>query len=100
MNASAIALVKSFYIVIDIHYNMMKTIQIRLPEEVLRQINREVKRGKYANRSDAIREYIRVGQLLEKITGLRKIIKKEGIKKEDLLSSDKIRKEVYEDLSE
>jgi len=43
----------------------MNSVQVRLSDEQLLPIDRKVKEGRYPNRSEAIRDYLRKAQLWE-----------------------------------
>lgn len=48
----------------------MQSVQIRLSDEQLKIIDRQVKAGRYPNRSEAIRDYLRKAQLWEALERL------------------------------
>lgn len=76
---------------------MMQTVQVRLPKQQVRQIDTEVKRGRYNSRSEAIRSALDKFGLLarverfqeaaewEKVIDFTKI-KKGGMEVQELLS--------------
>lgn len=49
----------------------MEKVQVRFPPEDLRKIEKEVKEGKYPNKSEAIRDKVRKSYILEAIVHMR-----------------------------
>ncbi len=76
----------------------MQPVQVRLSEEQLSELDRQVKSGRYPNRSEAIRDYLRKAQLweaLEKILSLGDM--EEDSEEEVAKRRERIRQEVYEE---
>lgn len=76
----------------------MTSIQVRLSEEQLAVIDRKVREGKYPNRSEAIRDYLRKAQLwevLERLFEMGDLDQDETAIRDDL---QRIRGEVYDEL--
>jgi len=77
----------------------MTSVQVRLSEEQLRMIDRAVRAGKYPNRSEAIRDYLRKAQLWEVLERLLEFGTIEDQSDEEIKADlDRIRSEVYEKL--
>ncbi len=76
----------------------MTSVQVRLSEEQLRMIDRSVEAGKYPNRSEAIRDYLRKAQLWEVLERLLEMGDLEGSEAEIKTDLERIRGEVYEKL--
>ena len=77
----------------------MTSVQVRLSEEQLRMIDRSVEAGKYPNRSEAIRDYLRKAQLWEVLERLLEMGDVEGRSEDDIDTAlERIRGEVYEKL--
>ena len=56
----------------------MTSVQVRLSEEQLKMIDRKVQEGRYPNRSEAIRDYLRKAQLWEVLERLPEMGDLEG----------------------
>lgn len=65
---------------------MMETVQIRLPKDKVRLIDREVKAGRFASRSDAVRAYIDQAHLQSVVNEFQRIAES------DNLSQDEVRR--------
>jgi Arc/MetJ-type ribon-helix-helix transcriptional regulator len=77
----------------------MRTVQIRITPEQLRNIDEKVKEGKFQSRSEAIRGYIRKAEFFEALLEFRKLTAQAGLTEEEVWSDDKaIRKALYERL--
>ncbi|MFP4052141.1 MAG: ribbon-helix-helix domain-containing protein [Thermoplasmata archaeon] len=61
----------------------MKKVQVRFLPEDLRKIEKEVKEGKYPNKSEAIRDKVRKSYILEAIVYMREAT--EGLDEEEEL---------------
>jgi Arc/MetJ-type ribon-helix-helix transcriptional regulator len=75
----------------------MKTVQIRLTEEQLRMIDEKIKEGKYPNRSEAIRDYVRRAELWELFSRFLDLTEKKPISIEKL---EQTREKVYQEFIE
>lgn len=76
----------------------MTSVQVRLSDEQLAMIDRRVQEGKYPNRSEAIRDYLRKAQLwevLERLFEMGDLDQDEAAIRDDL---QRIRGEVYDEL--
>jgi Arc/MetJ-type ribon-helix-helix transcriptional regulator len=74
----------------------MQTVQIRLPEEQLKKIDKEVKSGLYKSRSDAIRDYLSRIEFLKMFDDFQEIIDQENIDKKQLtVALSSARKKLY-----
>ncbi len=74
----------------------MQTVQIRLPEEQLKKIDKEVKSGLYKSRSDAIRDYLMRIEFLKMFDSFQETIEGENIDKEKLIAELSLaRKKLY-----
>jgi Arc/MetJ-type ribon-helix-helix transcriptional regulator len=77
----------------------MTSVQVRLSEEQLRMIDRAVRAGKYPNRSEAIRDYLRKAQLWEVLERFLEFGTIEDQSDEEIKADlDRIRSGVYEKL--
>ena len=65
----------------------METLQIRLPQKQLREIDTKVRKGTYRSRSEAIRDYIDRIEFLSLIDEFQKIIEDRGVPKKELLKA-------------
>ncbi len=65
----------------------MQTVQIRLPEEQLKKIDKEVKSGLYKSRSDAIRDYLSRIEFLKMFDDFQEIVDQENINKKELTTA-------------
>lgn len=63
----------------------METLQIRLPEEQVQNIDFQIKRGVFKSRSDAIRNALERLRFLALMDSFRDVIEKEEVSKENLL---------------
>lgn len=63
----------------------MKNVQVRFPEEQLKFIDQMVKEGKYASRSEAIRDCVRKTELLEVMEKFTQLTQQVGLTKEEAL---------------
>lgn len=75
----------------------METIQIRLPEKEVKDIDRRVRKREYPSRSEAIRDMIRRAELFEVMSGFMNLVKEEGVGRKDI-SKEGVRKEVYREM--
>ena len=75
----------------------MTSVQVRLSKEQLRLIDRAVRAGKYPNRSEAIRDYLRKAQLWEVLERLLEMGDLEGSEEEIRADLKRLRAEVYEE---
>jgi len=75
----------------------MKTVQIRLTEEQLRRIDEKVKEGKYPNRSEAIRDYVRRAELWELFSRFLDLTERRPLSLETL---EQTRQKVYHNFLE
>lgn len=74
----------------------MQSVQIRISDEQLKIIDRKVKEGRYPNRSEAIRDYLRKAQLWEALEKLLELGDREGKSEEEVaLDLARIREKVY-----
>ncbi len=73
----------------------MQSVQIRLSDEQLKIIDRKVKEGRYPNRSEAIRDYLRKAQLWEAMEKLLELGDREGSEEEVAADLARIREKVY-----
>lgn len=74
----------------------METLQIRLPEEQIQNIDLQIKKGVFKSRSDAVRNALERLRFLALMDSFRDVIEKEEVSKENLLKElKKIRKELY-----
>ncbi len=62
----------------------MDTLQIRLPRQLVRDIDRDVRRGVYRSRSDAIRMKLERQELLSIFRELQGVFEEEGMNKNEL----------------
>ncbi len=62
----------------------MQTLQIRLPEEQLKKIDKEVKSGLYKSRSEAIRDYLARMDFLKMFDDFQEIIDQDNVDKKKL----------------
>ena len=77
----------------------MTSVQVRLSEEQLRLIDRVVRAGKYPNRSEAIRDYLRKAQLWEVLERLLEMGEIEGQSESEIQADlEHVRAEVYQKL--
>jgi len=77
----------------------MTSVQVRLSEEQLRIIDRKVQEGRYPNRSEAIRDYLRKAQLWEVLERFLEFGTIEDQSDEEIKADlDRIRSGVYEKL--
>lgn len=76
----------------------MPSVQVRLSEEQLRMIDRAVRAGKYPNRSEAIRDYLRKAQLWEVLERLLEMGDLNEDEEEIRSDLGRLRSEVYEKL--
>ena len=76
----------------------MTPVQVRLSEEQLRMIDRAVREGKYPNRSEAVRDYLRKAQLWEVLERLLEMGDLEESEEEIRADLERLRREVYEKL--
>jgi len=77
----------------------MTPVQVRLSEEQLKMIDRAVREGKYPNRSEAVRDYLRKAQLWEVLERILEFGAIEDQSDEEIKADlDRIRSEVYEKL--
>lgn len=77
----------------------MQTVQIRLTPAQLNSIDQKVKEGRYQNRSEAIRDYIRQTEFFEALTEFRKLAQAAGLSEEELNQEDEAtRKDLYQKL--
>ena len=63
---------------------MMETVQIRLPKDKVRLIDREVKAGRFASRSDAVRAYIDQAHLQSVMNEFQRIAESDKLSREDV----------------
>ncbi len=77
----------------------MTSVQVRLSEEQLKMIDRAVRAGKYPNRSEAIRDYLRKAQLWEVLERLLEMGDLEGSEAEIQADLERLRAEVSERLN-
>lgn len=75
----------------------MSSVQVRLSDEQLALIDRKVNEGRYPNRSEAIRDYLRKAQLWEVLERLLELGDVHG-KREKQLKADlvRVREKVYQ----
>jgi putative addiction module CopG family antidote len=74
----------------------MQAVQVRLSEEQLKFIERQVRAGKYPNRSEAIRDYLRKAQLWEVLERILELGDRGEESEEEIKASiDRIREKVY-----
>ncbi len=74
----------------------MQTVQIRLPEEQLKKIDKEIKGGLYKSRSEAIRDYLARIEFLKMFDDFQEIVSQENINREELTDSiSSARKKLY-----
>lgn len=71
----------------------MKTVQIRLTEQQLADIDEKVKAGVYPNRSEAIRDYVRKAEFMELFNRFFEVTAGTSASEEDL---DRVRQELWE----
>ncbi len=77
----------------------MTSVQVRLSEEQLRLIDRVVQAGKYPNRSEAIRDYLRKAQLWEVLERLLEMGEIEDQSESEIQADlERVRAEVYQKL--
>jgi Arc/MetJ-type ribon-helix-helix transcriptional regulator len=77
----------------------MTSVQVRLSEEQLKMIDRAVQAGKYPNRSEAVRDYLRKAQLWEVLEKLLEMGDIAGQSEEEIKDDlQRIRGEVYQKL--
>ncbi len=77
----------------------MQSVQIRLSDEQLQLIDRQVKAGRYPSRSEAIRDYLRKAQLWEAIEKLLTLGDGEGHSEEEIAARlVRTREKVYRQL--
>lgn len=77
----------------------MEKVQVRFPREDLEKIEKEVKEGKYPNKSEAIRDKVRKSYILEAVVQMRRAT--EGIDREEALEKlEEHRTEKYEEFKE
>lgn len=77
----------------------MTAVQVRLSEEQLRLIDRKVQEGKYPNRSEAIRDYLRKAQIWEVLERLLEFGDIDGESDEAIEQGlERIREKVYRKL--
>lgn len=69
---------------------------MRFPSEDLRRIEKEVKEGKYPNKSEAIRDKVRKSYILEAIVYMREATENLD-EEEELEKLEKIRDRKYEE---
>ncbi|MEM2941658.1 MAG: ribbon-helix-helix domain-containing protein [Thermoproteota archaeon] len=75
----------------------MQAVQVRLSEEQLALIDRKVKAGKYPNRSEAIRDYLRKAQLWEALERIFELGDRSGQGDEEIQADlGRIREKVYQ----
>lgn len=48
----------------------MRAIQVRLPENIIKEIDKEVKKGNYENKSDYIRSKLRYERAIDQLIGI------------------------------
>jgi Arc/MetJ-type ribon-helix-helix transcriptional regulator len=74
----------------------MQAVQVRLSDEQLDLIDRKVRTGKYPNRSEAIRDYLRKAQLWEVLERILELGDR-GEQSEEKVKADlgRIREKVY-----
>ncbi len=65
----------------------METIQIRLPEGQLKKIDKEIKKGAYKSRSDAIRDYLARMEFLSMFNEFQEIADESKIDKKKLMQA-------------
>ncbi|MCK4491216.1 MAG: ribbon-helix-helix protein, CopG family [Candidatus Altiarchaeales archaeon] len=75
----------------------METIQIRLPEKEIKDMDKRVREGEYPSRSEAIRDMIRRAELFGIMSGFMELVKEEGISREEIGKGD-IRGEVHREI--
>ncbi|MDA2922686.1 hypothetical protein MYX07_05490 [Patescibacteria group bacterium AH-259-L07] len=74
----------------------METLQIRLPEKQLQDIDLQVKKGVFKSRSDAVRSALERLRFLAFMDAFRDVIEKENVNKKDLLKElQNARRELY-----
>ncbi|GIX46092.1 MAG: hypothetical protein KatS3mg131_0303 [Candidatus Tectimicrobiota bacterium] len=73
----------------------MTPVQVRLSEEQLHLIDRKVQEGRYPNRFEAIRDYLRKAQLWEALEQLLQMGDLEGDEEEIRADLQRLRSEVY-----
>ncbi len=72
----------------------MERVQVRLPDEDLERIGEEVKKGRYPNKSEAIRDKLRKSYILEAMVNMRNAT--EGLDREEMLKQlEETREEMY-----
>lgn len=76
----------------------MTSVQVRLSDEQLKMIDRAVQAGKYPNRSEAVRDYLRKAQLWEVLEKLLEMGDLDQGEEEIKVDLERIRGEVYEKL--
>ncbi|HED04816.1 MAG TPA: ribbon-helix-helix protein, CopG family [Candidatus Fraserbacteria bacterium] len=77
----------------------MTSVQVRISEEQLRLIDRVVQAGRYPNRSEAIRDYLRKAQLWEVLERLLEMGEIEGQSESEIQADlERVRAEVYQKL--
>lgn len=77
----------------------MERVQVRIPDEDLEKIKEEVEKGRYPNKSEAIRDKIRKSYLFQAILNMREATE-DVDKKEALRELEKVREEKYEDFKD
>ncbi len=74
----------------------MEKVQVGFPPEDLKRIEKEVKEGKYPNKSEAIRDKVRKSYILEAIVLMREVTE-DLDQEEELERLEKVRDRKYEE---
>jgi len=74
----------------------MEKVQVGFPPEYLKRIEKEVKEGKYPNKSEAIRDKVRKSYILEAIVLMREVTE-DLDQEEELERLEKVRDRKYEE---
>ena len=67
----------------------METVQIRLPRDQLKRIDRDVRAGRYKSRSEAVRDYLNRLDLLSTFSDFQQLAEDENVSKRELLEAVK-----------
>jgi len=74
----------------------METVQIRLPRDQLKRIDRDVRAGRYKSRSEAVRDYLNRLDLLSTFSDFQQLAEDENVSKRELLEAVKEeRRKIY-----
>ncbi len=75
----------------------MQTLQVRLTDTQLKELDELVEDGIYSSKGEAIRDAVRRLELIYNARKLRKIAKQEGLTRKDIMDElEKVGRQLYE----